>query len=73
MTIDGEGRHPQKTHVMNLAKAHSIPAKRANDILSEVLAASDTWNDQAQAVGLSVKKQQEIATHIERNKKLLLD
>ena len=58
---------------MNLAKAHSIPSKRANDILSEVVAAANTWNTQAQTMGVAAKKRQEIANHIERNKKLLLN
>ena len=53
MTVMGEGKSPDTTHLRALAKKHDL--KNAEIILSEVMAAIARWHHHADAAGLTTK------------------
>jgi serine/threonine-protein kinase HipA len=60
LAIAGEGRNPNRKHIMAVAKAASIPAKEADAIFEQVLAATATWPDHAGHATLSDRRMSEI-------------
>ncbi len=53
MTVDGQGRQPQRADMLRLAAPAGLAAADADAILAEVRAAVGRWMDFAQEVGVS--------------------
>ncbi|MFH2008061.1 MAG: HipA domain-containing protein, partial [bacterium] len=43
MTVAGEGRHPGRRHILQLARQHGIASKAATIVIDEVRATVDAW------------------------------
>jgi len=61
MTLDGEGRNPEREHIIRLATRHGIQEKRALKIMAEVTDAISQWNQFADAAELDLPIKNEIA------------
>ena len=60
MAIDGEGRNPDRKHIMAEAQRAGITPGRANAVFEEVKAAVATWPAFAEAAGLSEQRASEL-------------
>lgn len=58
--IAGEGRAPGTQHMLNVAKAASIPARIANEIIDEVRATVGCWPAFASEAGLLLSRLKEL-------------
>lgn len=59
--VAGEGRNPGLTHLLELAKAASLPAKKAKEIIDQCHGALNQWGALAKATGVSKNKISEIS------------
>jgi len=53
LTLAGEGRHPQPSHMLGLAGQAGIPTIQADDIIREVRLAVSRWPEHAIAAGVT--------------------
>ena len=66
MTVAGEGRAPQKRHLLELATAVGIDPQESDAILEQVATAVGRWRNQAREAGVGVQSTREIAKAIDR-------
>jgi serine/threonine-protein kinase HipA len=53
MTVAGEGRNPDRSHMLQLARQADISEREAEHIIEEVLSAVSSWPDHAKQAGVS--------------------
>jgi serine/threonine-protein kinase HipA len=53
LDIEGEGRHPTRTHVTSLGKRHGLDARRVAAVIEDVRAAVADWPAQARIAGVT--------------------
>ncbi|MGE7368831.1 type II toxin-antitoxin system HipA family toxin [Neorhizobium sp. NPDC001467] len=58
--IAGEGRAPEKTHMLKVAKAASIPVRAAHAVIDEVQAVVARWRDFAEEAELPTPRAKEL-------------
>ncbi len=64
MTVAGEGRTPQRSHMLQLAEASGIASRQAAMVIDEVQAAVNRWDDFAAQTGVSDQGHDLIATSL---------
>lgn len=60
LDIDGEARHPTRTHVVNLAKRHSVALPKIGHMIEAVRSAVATWAHLAKETGVSAASRTDI-------------
>jgi serine/threonine-protein kinase HipA len=61
MTVAGEGRSPERTHILQVAKTAGISTNKANDIVEKVAAAVSNWQSFAKDAELPQSTTKKIA------------
>lgn len=64
MTIDGEARRPTWSHILTLARRHSIDERAALQILGEVRDALHRWRDEARAADIPADVIRDVAARL---------
>lgn len=64
MTVLGEGRSPDESHMLKLAEQNGINKSRAQDIISDVKSIVSEWKEFADEAGVSRKTAAEIGKRI---------
>jgi serine/threonine-protein kinase HipA len=57
----GEGKKPGKVHLIALAQQFSIPVRKANHIIKDVMDAVQQWPTYAETAGVSASSKSSIA------------
>ncbi len=60
MTLAGEGKRPERTHILRLAEQAGVARSQAAAIIDQVEAAVDLWNDLADRAGVAKARSREI-------------
>jgi len=63
MTVAGEGRAPQRTHILSVAEGAGISRKKAVEIIDEVASALSEWQRFSEEAGVSKKTAMRISSN----------
>ena len=65
MTVAGEGRLPERRHLLALAEAADLMVSEAASVLDDVAAAVDRWPEHAREAGVSPERRRAIGAALE--------